>query len=867
MKFRKMRDSRGMPVTFKSESQRRAFSAIVQKLRAIGYSGDLLVEGYRFGDWFAPSVPERLIPAAAFGQTPTSYDSALFGVVLSNGLSGKQLVSQYRALGAPIIFEVSDLSVREWAIGRDERAISQISELSVEAIESRFAAQAADWAPAYFMRAKNVGQFTWSRQLDLFPDLLPELEAQIEAKLSPMLRDAMSAATAEYMSSSGHEPDPEKLFKLVFWLLTGKVFRDRDITGFRTINETDGADVVLTAVAKHYRQSPPQLLNRQTRDLTFSRLWSPINFRNLSVDVLAQIWSKSLVTEEVRKRLGIHKTPRAVAKYLVDQIEFENIDDDHKTILEPCCGSAVFLIAAMHRLRSLQWGLSSRERHQYFTRHLVGYEIDPFGAEISRLALTLADFPNPNGWQINGADVFADREMFAKSLQSAGVVLCNPPFEAFTAEERASYNPSAKRKPVQLLQQVLDNLHPHGVLGFVLPQNILDGREYKHIRQLLAQRFASIEITSLPDQAFEADHEVSLLVAQRPIPHLSVAVRHRKVADTRAAWHTFETRHEVTSAEEAAKSVNECAKSIAVPELSEVWQYLGNLPKLMDSAELHRGIEWSLPLTIGREETGNRRLLTSSTPKSGFMLGVPPESNVFCFCVPELKYLDVQPNHQRGNAWKYPWHLPKVMLNAITKSRRGWRIAAFADQKGLVCYQNLTAAWPVSYDIFALAATLNSPIANAFVATREGKRHITIETLYGIPLPAFSSDQTRELRALIEEYQRELDSCESELLKQIPTQKLDTLLKRIDAVVLEAYDLPPRMERSVLDYFNDQPRAVPFEFTNYFPANFDSCFSLKQFLSDEFRKSTVEHFRRTSERLPDHILRALSMAARDEDNE
>ncbi len=657
-----------MPLIFKSQSQRNAYTAILRGLRALGYSDDLLIEDYRFGDWFAIDLPERQIAAAAFGQTPVSYDSALFGVVLTNGFSGRQLASQYRALGAPVLFEVSETTVREWAIGRDEQATTQISETPAVEIANRFAEQAVEWAPATFLRAKNIGDFRWSRQLEMFADVLPELEARIQAKLSPMLRDAMAVASNEYQESTGQEPDPEKLFKLIFWLLTGKVFQDRDVRGFRAIDESDGADAILAAVAKHYRQEPPRLLNKQTRDVALSRIWSSINFRNLSVDVLAQIWSTSLVTEDVRKRLGIHRTPRSVAKYLVDQIQFENVDDDQKTVLEPCCGSAVFLIAAMNRLRSRQWGLSSRERHQYFTRHLVGYEVDPFGVEISRLALTLADFPNPNGWQIELGDVFEkNTNTFTESLRTAGVVLCNPPFEAFTDAERKLYDLPPRRKPVELLYRVLADLHPRGVLGFVLPKNIIDGREYGDIRRKIAERFASIEITSLPDQVFEADHEVALLVAQRPIPHRSIVVLHRHVTDTPREWQKFEDRHEVTSEESEEKGVNECARSIAVPQLADVWRYLKHTCRLREIAVLHRGIEWNLPLKIGGVETGNRDKLVSSQPKPGFSIGVPPEAEISCLTTPQLKYLDTRPTNQRGNAYKQPWNLPKVILNAVTK--------------------------------------------------------------------------------------------------------------------------------------------------------------------------------------------------------
>jgi hypothetical protein len=846
-----------MQQTFKSESQRSGYAALLHELRAIGYIDDLLIEDYHFGDWFTENVPDRKIAAAAFAQSPASYDSACFGVAVANGVSGNRLASQYRALGAPLIFEIGLNSVREWAIGIDDRTTVQISDIPFENVHSRFVERASDWAPAKFLRSKNVGEFVWNRQLELFAGVLPELESQIQEKLSPMLRSAMSAASSAYRSVAGANPDPERLFKLIFSLLTGKVFHDRDVQGFRNLDSEDGPDAILAAVAKHYKQPMPRLLNRQSRDVALSRIWSTMDFRNISVDVLAQIWSTSLVTDDVRKKLGIHKTPRTIAKYILDRIEFETADNGPKTVLEPCCGSAVFLIAAMNRLRSLQWGLSSRERHSYFTKHLIGYDVDPFGVEISRLALTLSDFPNPNGWKIVPEDVFARDGSFSDALKTAGVVLCNPPFESFSQSERKTYDLVSDKKPVELLHRVLADLHPSGVLGFVLPRNIIDGRGYRDVRAKLARRFSSIEITSLPDQAFEADHEVALLIAQSPISHRTTTVRHRHVLDTQENWNDFKWRHEVSDECEVEKNAEECKASLAIPQLAEVWESLREFDRLDAVAELHRGIEWSLPLTKKGKETGNRERLVINKPKPGFALGVPPGADVYCFTVPALSYLDIRPDQQRRNSYEHPWDVPKVILNAITKSRRGWRIAAFADHQGLIGHQNITGVWPKQYDIELLAAVLNGPVANAFVATREGKKHITIETLKAIPVPSFSPSQQALVKELVAEYKSATHDFDSPFTPDFRPTIIELLLKRIDAEVLSAYDLPPRIERQLLDFFNGQSRAVPFEFTDYFPSEFESWIPLRDYLSDELRKSTATAWRQRMTELPRHILDAF----------
>ena len=94
---------------------------VVAGLRSIGYNGALLEEDYKFPDWFSNGA-EWAVSAAAFGQTPISYDSACIGVVQANGLQRQSLVNKCRALGAPIILEVDAMEIREWAVSRKKTA-------------------------------------------------------------------------------------------------------------------------------------------------------------------------------------------------------------------------------------------------------------------------------------------------------------------------------------------------------------------------------------------------------------------------------------------------------------------------------------------------------------------------------------------------------------------------------------------------------------------------------------------------------------------------------------------------------------------------------------------------------------------------
>ena len=97
----------------------RAALAIVHGLRQLGYRDSLLQENYALADWFEQKQERRLV-AAAFGETPASYDSACIGVIAANGIREHALVNGFRSLGAPILLEA--LLKQVWVdAGRTER--------------------------------------------------------------------------------------------------------------------------------------------------------------------------------------------------------------------------------------------------------------------------------------------------------------------------------------------------------------------------------------------------------------------------------------------------------------------------------------------------------------------------------------------------------------------------------------------------------------------------------------------------------------------------------------------------------------------------------------------------------------------------
>ena len=845
---------RGDTSVFKSERQSRIFEEILTQLEILGYRpGDLLVRSYPVVDWFAEGNPPRTTPAAAFWTVPQSYDSACFGVLVSNGRSGPDLVADFRALGAPLAFEVREDAVVQWGVGKDSRRSHERLTMTPESIGRVFQDHAREWAPREMLRVKNIGLHQGFGQHDMFVDtgLIPALESQIRQKLTPLLSTVIHEARIRYHARHGRPADGQKLFRLVFRFLAAKVLHDRHIARFPSFTARDSADI-LVEIARYYGDATgPVLTDAATRDAVCRALWIEADLRNLSVETLASIYESTLIAPALREEYGAYSTPHNIARYIVHRLPLELLTQDAPLIVDPFAGHGVFLVAALRRLREdpILLNMRPKERHRYFVSRLQGFDINPFAAEVARLCLILADFPNPNGWKVSAEDTFSSPRVLA-TLKKTGAVLSNPPFGKFPEDERHSARDVYK--PARFLDLVLDALPSMGMLGMVLPRQIIDGVGYRETRRVLARRFADIEVVGLPDKVFTSSVESALLIAKNPRvgPDGIVAVTYTEVADQDRE--RFLTEYAFTRRDRQIKTEAEAAVNIAVAALADVWNALEGYETLGDVAKLSRGLEWEGPI-------GN---FVSDTERRGFERGIQTTGRRFyAFQPPRIKYLCVDRKHRRlraPGAFDLPWKSPKVIVNAARVSRGWWRIAALPDASGLVCTQRFHTIWPEvpEWNVAILAAVLNGPVANAFVAAHEGIRDVTADTLRGVPLPRLDPRDVAAIQELVAQYmslakqngrrtsQPELAFANSTVEPRVAgvVEGLVECLLKIDALVLKGYGLSPRLERSVLDKFRNARRPVPFNFPPYFPEGFESTVPLWMYVSPEYRGATPTRF-------------------------
>jgi type I restriction-modification system DNA methylase subunit len=824
--------------------------ALKNEIEQIGY---LTIENdYIFSDVFEASGINRTAPLVAFTHAPPSYRNAALAVVEAKGRDATQLATEYRALGAPLLFVIEDQQVTVWEIHPHARPTIH-SQARVDQLSTLFAEHRDVWRPQRIQNAKSFSLLNRAFQLDFIDiGLLPAIEGEIHGKLDRLLNETLAETVRLRVIRAGEEVNDQLVFRTIFRLLAAKVLQDRGHELAGMWNSGD-IDTVLKGISKYYKLSPLAGESGSFKGTVFEPAWARlrdgINFRNISSDDLAFVYESTLVTEETRKHFGVHSTPRPVAEYVVSRLQMLPQDVHDASIYEPFAGAGVFMVAALRRLRDLlPVEMTERERHQFLVNRIRGDEIEPFACEVATLSLILADYPNENGWGVSTADLFKNNSV-AKRAKGAAIVLCNPPFEKFTLRERLRYPEAtarSPRKPIAVLDAIID-AKPSAV-GFVLPESFIDGPHYRAQRERIEQQYKDIEIVSLPDRIFKQTViRSSLLIAQEARQKKDTTTAVRSTVVSVQDRDRFLKSGDVTESRSKILSVGSAEGRLWIDELDELWESLSELPKLETVADVHRGIEWQ----------DDQHSATRAEPRQGFRPGIHSSDAIHVFALSKPVYLDCRANRLRGGAINHPWTSPKILANAARISRGPWCFAAAIDEKKLIASQQLFGIWPrlgsAALPLNILCAILNNPVAVAYIASHSPPDRIRVGTVKSVPIPL---RLPANISGLVQEYLSVLAEHPKLFTPQFEV-RANQALHKIDAAMLEAYDLSPRLERRVLDYFKGVPRPTLHEWRHWLPEGFKPYIPLHRYLSDEYKIATSGRILETFRPLPEHEAAAL----------
>lgn len=227
---------------------------------------------------------------------------------------------------------------------------------------------------------------------------------------------------------------------------------------------------------------------------------------------------------ERRKARGAFFTPEPVARFITDWAVRSRTD----RVLEPSCGEASFMLAAVERLAALRCGYVADGPD---VGALDGVELHPPSARAARRLVLAA------GLQ---ARIIVGDFFDVDPTASYDAVIGNPPYvryQEFSGASRARSRAAALRAGVSLTNLASSwaafvvhaalFLRRGGRMGLVLPAELLSVNYAAEVRRFLLESFAKVDLVLFTERVFPGvQEEVLLLLAdgyqQGPTDHASI---------------------------------------------------------------------------------------------------------------------------------------------------------------------------------------------------------------------------------------------------------------------------------------------------------------------------------------------------------
>ncbi len=816
------------------------------------------------------------VPFVAFSHRPQDTRTACICAIAADEAFPDDLVYT-RKIGAPLVFVQADDRPR-WDVwfhqGNTPRKLWSHEKGSLDAF---FKAHKNQITPEAIYRAKTLGRLQSNQQLS-FVDAgtLEMVESESGSQLCRLVERMMGITSERLSLGRPHALEAETaqwLVKANFWLLAARILSDKDVPNFKRLDLSD-IDSTFDRVTRHYGASINDFhlssARRSALRLAAAELQRHGSLSLVSTETLAHVYENALITPQTRKELGTHSTPSWLVDYILSRLApwIDAMPEQRRYVYEPTCGHAPFLLGALRLLSAdkVCTKLKDRDRHAWLKQRLHGSEIDNFAREVARLSLTLADIPNPNGWELDDGDLFRGDQLEAH-IRDADIIVANPPFEAKslgTLADTPEGDLSHVSRAAELVRRITVAARPGTVVGLVVPQTLLDSPKLSGLRTTLHSDFEWAEILRLPDKdVFKvADVEAAILIGRRlPVASRSSTRKptvFKNVIEGDVLHFVKDGTATVTQQRQLPPLGSSPEYSLLLPDLADIWDQLKSVGTLSDIADVGQGFSFKSQddptFPAGQTQT-------SETRRVGFAPGFYDfPKNESTHGKPPVIWLNRDESAISRPRSGYEAGLPQVVFNYARVSRGPWRIAAFIDTNGHPATSRFLVTRPSAkrHSLPFLWAVLNSPIANAYSKAFSSKRDIMAGTMRQMPLPSPSEAQLREIESAAQSY---LNACatvrathngkprsrkaahgepelpgfagtETSSTSQVDSNRLRVLHWRMDAAVLRLYKLPPKLERQLLNYFSGHRRErVPFEQTEYIPAHAPELQTLDQLLA------------------------------------
>lgn len=192
----------------------------------------------------------------------------------------------------------------------------------------------------------------------------------------------------------------------------------------------------------------------------YGHVFKSIKYQQTSEDFIGRFYGEFMsYSGGDGQTLGIVLTPKHICDLMCELVDAKPTD----TVLDPTCGTAGFLIAAMHRM--LSSATSEQERRDIKKKRLHGIELQSNMFAVAAANMILRRDGNSN---LECCD-FLKQNPAQIQLKGATVGLMNPPYSQGTKADPSQYE-------LSFVERLLDSLTIGARAAVIVPQSSMTGK-------------------------------------------------------------------------------------------------------------------------------------------------------------------------------------------------------------------------------------------------------------------------------------------------------------------------------------------------------------------------------------------------------
>ncbi|BAN93868.1 HsdM family class I SAM-dependent methyltransferase [Streptococcus dysgalactiae] len=195
-------------------------------------------------------------------------------------------------------------------------------------------------------------------------------------------------------------------------------------------------------------------------EFLYEHVFRNIKYQKTSEDFIGRFYGEFMsYSGGDGQTLGIILTPNHITELMCDLVNVKADD----VVLDPCCGTAGFLISAMHRM--LDMAESDYQRKNIKKKQLHGIELQSNMFAVAAANMILRRDGNSN---LLCSDFLAMNPAQLQ-MKSATVGLMNPPYSQGTAKDPSQYE-------LSFIEHMLDSLVEGARAAVIVPQSSMTGK-------------------------------------------------------------------------------------------------------------------------------------------------------------------------------------------------------------------------------------------------------------------------------------------------------------------------------------------------------------------------------------------------------